>query len=241
MAKGKKTFIPNMFDKYAFKALYIPAIIIAIPLMVLSSVLNIDELKEIFKYADKFLIVGNFGLNMIAIIFLTHVVRTMGKYLIEYPLFQNGLRFPTTEMLLWKTKLISKEMKTNLHEKIKKDFNLKLPVLDEELNDNSEARLLARDAVNQIRSYVGNEKRTKQYNIYYGLFRNLTGGLPLGLIFTILALIFVDGHIAKIILWTYLGGILFYALIAIPLLRMTGKHYAQYLFTEYLTKENKND
>lgn len=241
MVKSKNLFIPNVFDEYTFKARYLPSVIIAIPIIILSSLVNSYELNELFKYADKFLIVSAVGLNVISIIFLTHVVRALGKYLVEYFLFHDGLKFPTTEILLWKTNLISREKKTRLHEKIQRDFAINLANLDDETNDEHESRLLAKDAVDQIRNQVGNGIHTKRYNIHYGLFRNLTGGLPLALIMTILSLLFVDGTLARMILWTYLGGICFYAIISIPLLNVMGKHYAQYLFTEYLGKENQND
>ncbi|MCD6401542.1 MAG: hypothetical protein J7L73_06380 [Anaerolineales bacterium] len=240
MSKGKSKWIPNVFDEYTFKARYIPSIIIAIPIMVLSSLVNADEFNELFRYADKFLIVSTVGLNAIFIIFLTHVVRTMGKYLIEYFLFCDGLKFPTTEMLLWKTKLISKEKKANLHAKIQTDFAINLASLEGETNDEHEARLLAKDAVDQIRNQVGDGRNTKQYNIYYGLFRNLTGGLPLAIIMAVLSLFFVDGNLAKVIGWAYLVSMCIYTFLAIPLLKAMGKHYAQYLFTEYLEKESQN-
>lgn len=237
---SKNKLIPTPFDGYTFTALYVPAIIITVPAMMLLSLVEAAQIQGLFKHAGLFLIVKNVGLSIISVVFLTYVVRAFGKYGIELFLFRDGLRFPTTEMLLWKTHLLSEERKKQLYAKIKTDFGLQLCNKDEESSDEQEARLRAKDAVGQIRLKVGPGVRTKQYNIHYGLFRNLAGGTPLMLTLAIFALIFVPGNLARIISWGYIIASVLYGIICLPLLRHMGSHYAEYLFTEYLGRKPTN-
>lgn len=236
----KTKAIPNPFDQYAFLAQYVPSTMLSVPVMLLMSLFDTSDFQSLFEHAGLFLIVKNVGLGSICVIFLTHVVRTLGKYGIELPLFKDGLRFPTTEMLLWKTRFLSSERKRQLHAKIKADFGIQLCSEDEETIDEHEARLRAKDAVSQIRLEVGAGVRTRQYNTHYGLFRNLAGGTPLALLLAVLALVFVPGGLAKVVSWTYIVAAVLYALFSVPLLRHMGRDYADYLFTEYMGKDTHN-
>ncbi len=241
MATHKWKLIPNPFDQYTFTAQYVPAIIAAIPAMILLSLVEAQQLQELFKHAGWFLIVRDVSLSTIAVIAFTHAVRLMGKYGIELSLFQNGLRFPTTEMLLWKTRLLSAERKRQLHAQIKADFGIQLCTEAEEALDEQEARLRAKDAVGQVRIKVGAGIRTRQYNIQYGLSRNLAGGTPLMLILAVFAVIFVPGGLAKALSLGCIAFSILYGVACLPLLRHMGSHYAEYLFNEYLRKENANE
>ncbi len=236
----KATLILNPFDQYTFLVRYVPSIVITVPAMLLMSLFDATEFQALLKHAEWFLIVKNVGLGSVCVIFFTHVVRTLGKYGVEILLFKDGLRFPTTEMLLWKTRLLSSARKRQLHARIETDFNIQLCSEDEEAADEREARLRAKDVVGQIRLKVGAGVRTKQYNIHYGLFRNLASGTPLAFVMAILALIFVPGGLAKVVSWTYIVASVLYAFVSVPLLRHMGKDYAEYLFTEYLGKETHN-
>ena len=100
MSRNKSKLIPSPFDQYTFMAQYVPAIIVSIPAMMLLSQVKVEQLQRLFQYAYLFLIVKNVGLSAIVITVFTHAIRCMGKYGIELFLFQNGLHFPTTDMLL---------------------------------------------------------------------------------------------------------------------------------------------
>lgn len=228
----------SLFDLYAVKARYIPAMIIATPLILLTSIAPPESYRELFRYSDQFAIVANVGLNVVFVVLLINIIREMGKTLIAKPLFKNGLHAPTTEALLWKTSHISSAQKTLIHAKIQNDFGLELLSAEKEKDDETEARLRIRDAVAQVRHATGNGRHTLQYNIRYGFWRNLVGGLPLGILFSILALCFVSGSLAKIIAAAYLFAALLIAAFAVPLLRSTGRTYAEYLFTEYIGESN---
>lgn len=224
----------SLFDEYAIKARYAPAIIVSLPLILLTSIVPPESYEQLFRYADQFAFVAEWGVNVVFVILLIYVIREIGKSVIAKHLFDSGLQSPTTEMLLWNTRYLSKAMKESLHYKIKSDFDIEL--LDEirEGEDEQEARLRIREAVGLVRHKVGNGRHTLQYNIRYGFWRNLTGGLPLAILFSILALCFVSGALAKVIAGAYLVSALVLAAFAIPILRSAGHTYAEYLFTEYL-------
>lgn len=237
MSRNKSKLIPSPFDQYTFMAQYVPAIIVSIPAMMLLSQVKVEQLQRLFQYAYLFLIVKNVGLSAIVITVFTHAIRCMGKYGIEWFLFQNGLHFPTTDMLLWKTRLLSAERKRQLHAQIKEDFGIQLCTEAEEALDELEARLRAKDAVGQVRDKVDCGIRTRQYNIQYGLSRNLAGGMPIMLILAVVSAIFVPGRFAKALSWMCIVFSVLYSIVCLPLLRKMGAHYAEYLFTEYLRKE----
>jgi hypothetical protein len=224
----------SIFDQYAIKARYAPAVIVSLPLILLTSIAPPESYEQLFRYADQFAFVAEWGVNVVFIILLISIIREIGKSVIAKRLFDNGLKSPTTEMLLWNTRYLSRGMKESLHRKIHSDFEVKL--LDEagEAENEHEARLRIREAVGLVRLKVGKGKHTLQYNIRYGFWRNLAGGLPLAILFSILALFFVSGVLAKVIAGAYLVAALVLAIFVIPILRSTGHTYAEYLFTEYL-------
>lgn len=237
----KTGIAPNPFDQYAFMAQYVPAIIITIPAMLLASIFEAPEFQALFKHSCWFLVAKNISLGGICIVFLTHVVRLLGKYGIEHFLFKDGLKFPTTELLLWKTRHISAERKRHLHARIAGDYGIRLCTDEEERADEQEARLRAKDAIGQIRQRVGKGIHTRRYNIQYGLFRNLAGGTPLMLALAILSFKYVQGDLARDISWLYIGGAMFYGLVCLPMIRRMGKHYAEYLINEYEHMEATNE
>ena len=179
------------------------------------------------------MIVANVGLNVILILFLINIIRELGKILAK-KLFKDGLTAPTTEMLLWGNDQLSDQFKERLHAKISKEFDVNLSDRDAEEVDGRQARILARDTVGLIRKAVSGGQHVLQYNIRYGFWRNLVGGLPLGIIFAIGSIIFVQGTLAKVITGCYLAVAVVIAFSYSSLLRTSGATYAEYLLTEYL-------
>lgn len=229
----------SLFDQYSLKARYLPAMIIAFPLIMLTSLAPPESYKELFQYSEHFMIVANVGLNVILILFLINIIRELGKSLVAKKLFKHGLTAPTTEMLLWGNDQLSDQFKERLHAKISKEFDVDLFDRDAEKADDRQARILARDTVGLIRKAVGNGQHVLQYNIRYGFWRNLVGGLPLGILFAIGAIIFVQGSLAQVITGCYLAVAAVLAFTGLSLLRSTGATYAEYLLTEYLSEDSK--
>jgi len=230
--------IPNIFNKYNFLAQYVPAIITVVPVLMLLSLIDVSEFESLFKYSNAVLVVGGIGIAGIMIIFLCHILRIAGKYLIEKKIFNEELNFPTTNFLLWQNKEFSNEKKIQLHNKIKIMFNIHLLALKDEKKDETEARLRIKDAVDQIRYNVKGGTRTLQYNIQYGMIRNLAGGIPIIIIFSTLTLIFLSSTLAVIIAIIYLALSVIFLIVFMPLLKALGNDYARYLLTEFLGKNN---
>lgn len=102
----------------------------------------------------------------------------LGKHWIEFSVFgKNGERFPTTDMLLFSGGIISTERTEHIRAAVVRLTHCTLSSESEERVDPDSARLRAREAVGQVRTIVDKGRATIQYNIRYGFFRNLMGGV----------------------------------------------------------------
>lgn len=166
----------KLLDVYEIRARYIPAIIAALPAIILSAFIKRDVWISLFSNAKCFLVVENISLSLIAVLFLIHVQRGIAKHVFENLIFKSGKEFPTTTMLLLSDTYLSAEMKTKIRKKIETTFGIHLLTLEKEQENLEEAKKTIRDAVNLIRKQVKNGDKTLQYNIHYGFSRNLIAG-----------------------------------------------------------------
>jgi hypothetical protein len=176
----------KLLDVYEIRARYIPAIIAALPAIILSAFIKRDVWISLFSNVKCFLVVENISLSLIAVLFLIHVQRGIAKHVFENLIFRSGKDFPTTTMLLLSDNNLSAEMKTKIRKKIETTFGIHLLTLEKEQVNLEEAKKTIRDAVNLIRKQVKNGDKTLQYNIHYGFSRNLIAGslfaLPLSVL-----------------------------------------------------------
>jgi len=225
-------------DEYEIKARYIPAILSSIPLIMLTSYAKEEILLNLFKTVEWFLIVENVTLSLVIIIFIINVQRFIAKYLFEDRIFEKGLNFPTTQMLLWNDDKLSKEFKLRIHNKIKIDFDLKLSDETEEKDKLEEAKKKAKDAVSLIRIKVGKGIHTHQHNIQYGFIRNFIAGTLLSLpvaLFNIYLFTYEIPVSYGIYISIFIAILDFAFLIFNKLfLNKLGTYYANVLFSEYL-------
>ena len=166
----------KLLDVYEIRARYIPAVIAALPAIILSAFIKREVWISLFSNAKSFLVVENISLSLIAVLFLIHVQRGIAKHVFENLIFKSGKDFPTTTMLLLSDTYLSTEMKTNIRKKIETTFGIHLLTLEKEQENLEEAKKTIRDAVNLIRKQVKNGDKTLQYNIHYGFTRNLIAG-----------------------------------------------------------------
>lgn len=166
----------SFFNNYELRARYLPAFIAALPAIILSTFIKRDVWISLFENTRCFLIVENISLSLIAVLFLIHVQRGIAKHLFENQIFKAGKEFPTTTMLLLSDSFLSVEMKNKIRKKIETDFGIRLCTLEQEQASLEEAKKTIRDAVNLIRKQVKDGDKTLQYNIHYGLSRNLIAG-----------------------------------------------------------------
>jgi hypothetical protein len=163
------------FDRYSFNARYVPAFIAAIPATIFSAFIKKDVWISLFENSS-FLIVENLSLSIITILFMIHVQRGIAKHFFENRIFKSGKEFPTTTMLLLSDSFLSVEMKNKIRGKIETDFSIRLCTSEQEEESIEEAKKTIRDAVNLVRKQVKDGDKTLQYNIHYGLSRNLIAG-----------------------------------------------------------------
>ena len=166
------------WDEYEIKARYIPTFVSVVPL-VQFLLLVMDRIfwSELINNIS-WMMVANLSLAFIVMLFMVQIQCTLGKHWIEESVFgKGGERFPTTDMLLYRGGLISREGKERLRKKISDFSDHDFSSETEEMKDPSNARLQAREAVGYVRTAVGRGAMTFQYNIRYGFVRNFIAGI----------------------------------------------------------------
>lgn len=167
------------WDEYEIKARYIPTLISVIPIVhFLILLLGEAFWQELANNVVWMIVISNLSLSLIIMIAVVQIQSSIAKHWIEESIFgKGGERFPTTEMLLYNGGMISIQRKDQIRGKIIQMFGCTLSSESDERNNVVEARLQARESVANVRRLVGRGVMTFQYNIRYGFFRNLIGGV----------------------------------------------------------------
>jgi len=223
---------------YELRARYTPAVVAALPIIVLSGFVKREVWITLFQNVECFLVVENISLSLIAVRLLIHVQRGISKHLFEDRIFDSGKEFPTTRMLLFSDERLSHAMKSQVREKIRQDFGLALLEQDQEKSDPDEARKVIRDAVALVRHRVGDGVKVLQYNIHYGFSRNLIGGAVLAAPGSALCAVLAWRQNNTTALALGLAMLVAYVALLVlskPILVRFGNAYAERLFTEFLT------
>jgi hypothetical protein len=168
---------------------------------------------------------------------LKNLARSTSKAIFQYSLFkEDETRMPTTDLLLWKNNKISKQNKIIIREKINLFFGLELLNEDQELDNESEARLVIVDAVKRIREKTRDNRILFDYNCNFGFIRNYLGASFLSLI-VIVCLGLINLFIPLISFWQFIAAIIIILIsfpISIFVLKQNGKEYANQLFNAFL-------
>ena len=173
------------------------------------------------------------------------LIRRTSKRWIEDVLFNHELSLPTTEFLLYGNAVLSKEMKASIREKAEAEFDIKFPTAHAERKNETLARKRIAEAVRLIRNSVGRGRRTHDYNIIYGFWRNLLGAAVIASVmatgFAALAFLVFD---IRWMGWTELVLAALSVVVLLfrhSLLRGPAEEYAKSLLTEYAaTKSERN-
>lgn len=224
--------------KYSLKARYFPAIISILPVVVFNYFYLSPYIAGLFKEFENIsLIVSNISIPVIALYLVVQINRFTSKELFEKRIFKDELHMPTTNLMLFSTNFLTDDLKTNLREKIKSDFHIKLFNKAEEIENENLARKKIVEAMSQIRLKVKNGKLVLQHNIEYGFARNLLGGSVLGSLFSAWDLIFFDSiHHDGFAFKVSAVMVVAFALILLfnkPILEFFGYNYAKVLINEY--------
>jgi hypothetical protein len=233
---------PKIWDEYEIKSRYLPCLVSVMPLShFLIGILGITFFNHLIADSSWLLVVANISFPLVMVLCLIQIQVVFSKNVIETAIFgQNGIRFPTTEMLLLTSGIISQEKKVLIRNKLSKSFDVVFPTKDDEIANPENSRMLARDAVAFIRKKVGKGIMTYQYNIRYGFVRNLIGGIIWA----------IPGYFGCVVLyainknWT---GMIFFAIILLGylllfilrkrILSSIALSYADSLSNEYLSLE----
>lgn len=222
-----------MADKYDIQARYIPAIVCSVPFVALGFYFlgSID-----LNFWGKVFAIGFGGLTMMAALYqvFAHFCRLLGKWL-EENMFNDGLDFPTTILLLDDDPTCTPERKSELYRKIKAEFNIEL---EGKTADTPANRRRIHEAVGQIRKrFFKKNEMVLQRNIQFGVAKNLAGGAIIAILTSVVAIIlsWLTNSDTALKVSTFL--LITYALLAVGALwamKFTAKHYALTLFDEFI-------
>lgn len=226
--------IPN----YYLRARLFPTILTAIPLLVFVNVIissfYYDKLTLIFSILP---ILTNLGLSTALIFLMVQLNRFIAKEIFEKFYFQDELKMPTTNHLLWSDNFFDQTIKEKIHTKILSKFEIQIQNVNEEKSDELKSRKQIVTAVSQIRNTLRENKLLIQHNIEYGFFRNLIGGSVLAIIISISILTFgflTAENNLKFIGMTFIFIYLIPILLSKLIIKRFGNYYSKILYEQFL-------
>jgi hypothetical protein len=231
---------PKFIDEYEILARYVPTIVTAVPIIILTGMVKKSVWLSLFRDIQWFLVVENISISLIAVLFLMQIQRAVAKYCVEQPLFGNELGFQTTTILLFADTSLSMAMKVRVRKRIKQELGIKLLDSTEETANCDEARRTIRDAIRLVRKRVGKGTMTHRYNMQYGFMRNLVAGTFWGLPTALLCswLLKQQGEFTGAIVAGVIA-LVFGILLVVhrPLLRRAAHNYATVLISEFVDQK----
>lgn len=229
----------KLFDKYSMKARLIPATFtILIPLIIFNHFYTSPALTELlgaFKASEA---ISNISISLVLMFYLSQASRIIGKNLFEKRYFNDELKMPTTELMLFSNNQYSDDYKLRFASKVKSEFDINICSKSQEIADEQIARKIIVEAMSSVRKRLLNNKFLLQHNIEYGAMRNTIGGSVLGLLiciinsFFFIFLIPVDFAVYSSIL---LGIVyLIFIVFSKSIINSYGIAYAKILFREFI-------
>lgn len=226
-------------NQYYLKARLFPTTLTVVPLLILVNNLTELYLHDTLSQINEILPwITDLGLSGALLFLMVQLNRLISKEVFQRIYFQEEIKMPTTNYLMWDNDFFTKSTKQTIYNKIQSRFNIRLLEEKEVESNEKKARKQIVIAVSQIRNLLRNNKLLLQHNIEYGFFRNLMGGCIFALIFSIGIFILglVSGSNALIItscvlVFIYLIPVLFSSLI----IKRFGKYYSKVLYEQFLS------
>lgn len=226
-------------NSYYIRARLFPTILTVIPLLIffnkIVATFYYDTLKEILGVLP---LITNISLSTALLFLMVQINRLVAKEIFQRFYFEDEIKMPTTNHLLWSSVFFENSIKTKIRSKINAKYELILMNPEEENAQEQNARKQICIAVSQIRNSLRDNKLLLQHNIEYGFFRNLLGGCLIALIFSLCILIYgftmgelgfkITGIVLSII---YLIPILF----SNPIIKRFGNYYSKILYEQFLS------
>ena len=108
-----------MTDKYYIYARLFPAVLTSIPLLILLNVIVADfyneSLREYFQYLP---LITNASLSAGIVFLFVQINRLISKEIFQRFFFQEEIKMPTTNHLLWEDVFFDDRIKTQIRKKI---------------------------------------------------------------------------------------------------------------------------
>ena len=225
------------FDAYALKGRIAPAFLsIVIPIMVFN---HFYVSEEFSKFVGEILgakLISNLTISGICLVFLSEFGRLLGKNIFEKVFFKDELHMPTTNYMLFNDSTYSEQHKNKIRNKMAGDFDTLLPTKEEEDADQNNARTRIVEVMALVRKKLHGNKFLLQHNIEYGAMRNAIGGSLIGMVLSLVNIVFFNylapNELAVTI--SVVTLIIYLSLIALSkyIIGFYGNNYAKILFRE---------
>lgn len=224
---------------YYIKGRLFPTILTVIPLLIfvnaIVTTLYYDTLKQIFNVLP---IITHLGLSAALLFLMVQINRLISKEVFQRFYFEDEIRMPTTNHLLWADTFFDSSVKEKIRSKIQTKFGLVLMTESEESTEESKSRKQIVTAVSQIRNCLRGNSLLLQHNIEYGFFRNLLGGCLIAVFFSIIILIGgIIKHESSIKLTGVILIIIYFIpiLLSKPIIKRFGNYYSKILYEQFLS------
>ncbi|TXJ29890.1 MAG: hypothetical protein E6Q24_01375 [Chitinophagaceae bacterium] len=225
-------------NKYYLRARLFPAMLTAIPAILLYYFLIGTKLADAVNFVITLPVILHVSISAALVYSFTLLNRFLGIEIFQKLYFNDELYMPTTNFLLASNDALSSVMKTKIKQKIHRDFDIRLPSLQQEQQDAHQSRKQIVFAVSQMRNKTRGNELLLQHNYEYGFIRNFLGGCVFALIAcSVNILIFKNYFPHPFALKVSLALGIFYLIFILLskwLMKRHGNIYAKVLFEQYL-------
>lgn len=224
---------------YYIKGRLFPTILTIIPLLILANtvvtMLYYDTLKHILNVLP---LITHLALSAALLFLMVQIIRMISKEVFQRFYFEDEIRMPTTNHLLWSDTFFDSSIKEKIRAKIQHKFGIVLMSETEESTEEAKSRKQIVIAVSQIRNCLQENKLLLQHNIEYGFFRNFLGGCLIAVFFSAIILIWgIVKHESNIKLTGIILMIIYFIpiLFSKPIVNRFGNYYSKILYEQFLS------
>ena len=238
--------LKKLLNPYTIIARYLPAILSALPLLVIWYYLSDNfELEGLASFILNIKLpnAGSITLSLALLHFYSLAIREISKYFQRQYFTGKGAKgFPTTYLMTYSDSTFSDSYKDKYRKHISNRFNFELLSKEDESTDIIEAKKRLNEATGLVKAEIQGGYLVLAHNIGFGFFRNLIGGtiisMPVCITGILLGWFLIENSkvmisILAIIFFPYLLLFLFRRSILVH----NGEAYAQKLFDEFINAQ----
>ena len=185
--------IKKVLNPYTIFARYLPALVAALPLLVIwyymSDKFQLEGLASFILNA-KVHEVGEITFSLAILHVYSLLIREISKYFQRHYFTGNKAKgFPTTYLMTYSDSTFSDSYKDKYRELISKQFNFELLNKEDERVNITEARKRLNEATELVKTEMQNIYLVLKHNIWFGSLRNLIGGIITSMLFCIIGIL----------------------------------------------------